>query len=171
MILGFAGRGINRCSSSGARKIRPRLLFSPILFTFRDSCSVNLFRLRFLSAINLDGFLVAFLDRLLECAMTSFVLIRAIFRLGFLCTRLSHFKSEMKFGQTFTEYLHGEQEAFLNKCSHVEYKRLKKFLKSCRVCRALSESDDGGNDRREEGKEMSEFCRCNSCACMLRFPT
>ncbi|XP_018681460.2 probable E3 ubiquitin-protein ligase BAH1-like 1 isoform X2 [Musa acuminata AAA Group] len=70
----------------------------------------------------------------------------------------------MKFGQTFTEYLHGEQEAFLNKCSHVEYKRLKKFLKSCRVCRALSESDDGGNDRREEGKEMSEFCRCNSCA-------
>ncbi|URE06762.1 E3 ubiquitin-protein ligase BAH1-like [Musa troglodytarum] len=70
----------------------------------------------------------------------------------------------MKFGQTFTEYLHGEQEAFLNKCSHVEYKRLKKFLKSCRVCRALNESHGGANDRHEEGKEMSEFCRCNSCA-------
>ncbi|RWV89153.1 hypothetical protein GW17_00048719 [Ensete ventricosum] len=77
----------------------------------------------------------------------------------------------MKFGQTFTEYLHGEQEAFLNKCSHVEYKRLKKFLKSCRVCRASNESDGGGNERREEGKVMSELCRCNSCACILRFPT
>ncbi|MQL80052.1 hypothetical protein Taro_012494 [Colocasia esculenta] len=33
---------------------------------------------------------------------------------------------KMKFGETFTEYLHGEQEQFLNKCSHVQYKRLKK---------------------------------------------
>ncbi|XP_022935595.1 probable E3 ubiquitin-protein ligase BAH1-like isoform X2 [Cucurbita moschata] len=41
----------------------------------------------------------------------------------------------MKFGETFMEYLHGDREWFLDKCSHVEYKRLKKVLKSCRTCR------------------------------------
>eukprot|EP01018_Ginkgo_biloba_P011090 Gb_14146 [translate_table: standard] len=38
----------------------------------------------------------------------------------------------MKFGETFSEYLHGEQERFLHKCSHLEYKQLKKVLKKCR---------------------------------------
>ncbi|CAI0406480.1 unnamed protein product [Linum tenue] len=38
----------------------------------------------------------------------------------------------MKFGEAFREYLHGDQEKFLDKCSHVEYKRLKKVLKRCR---------------------------------------
>ncbi|GAV91195.1 hypothetical protein CFOL_v3_34594 [Cephalotus follicularis] len=41
----------------------------------------------------------------------------------------------MKFGDTFMEYLHGEHEWFLDKCSLVEYKRLKKVLKSCRSCK------------------------------------
>ncbi|PKI32801.1 hypothetical protein CRG98_046794 [Punica granatum] len=40
----------------------------------------------------------------------------------------------MKFEEMFTEYLHGDQERFLDKCSHVEYKRLKEVLKSCRMC-------------------------------------
>ncbi|KAG9130965.1 hypothetical protein Leryth_006731 [Lithospermum erythrorhizon] len=39
----------------------------------------------------------------------------------------------MKFGETFTEYLQGEKERFLDNCSHVEYKRLKKVLKRCRT--------------------------------------
>uniref|UniRef100_A0A0D6R0C5 RING-type E3 ubiquitin transferase n=1 Tax=Araucaria cunninghamii TaxID=56994 RepID=A0A0D6R0C5_ARACU len=39
----------------------------------------------------------------------------------------------MKFGEKFTEYLHGEGERFRNKYSHVEYKRLKKVLKRCRL--------------------------------------
>ncbi|KAF5473985.1 hypothetical protein F2P56_005930 [Juglans regia] len=46
----------------------------------------------------------------------------------------------MKFGETFTEYLHGDQEWFLEKCSHVEYKSLKKVLKTCRSCKPLGDS-------------------------------
>ncbi|XP_073006194.1 probable E3 ubiquitin-protein ligase BAH1-like 1 isoform X2 [Typha latifolia] len=67
----------------------------------------------------------------------------------------------MKFGETFTEYLHGEQERFLNKCSHLEYKRLKKVLKSCRICRALQ--DNSGSDQQEESNESPDFCQCDSC--------
>eukprot|EP00253_Pinus_taeda_P009338 PITA_09338 len=39
----------------------------------------------------------------------------------------------MKFGERFSEYLHGEDEHFLDKCTNIEYKRLKKVLKKCRV--------------------------------------
>eukprot|EP01018_Ginkgo_biloba_P038837 Gb_25731 [translate_table: standard] len=39
----------------------------------------------------------------------------------------------MKFGERFSEYLHGDDERFLDKCTHVEYKRLKKLLKKCRL--------------------------------------
>ncbi|KAK1296183.1 putative E3 ubiquitin-protein ligase BAH1-like 1 [Acorus calamus] len=65
---------------------------------------------------------------------------------------------------TFAEYLQqGEQEGFLNNCSHVEYKRLKKVLKSCRVCRAESrgegEDDSGGGGG---GEGASELCQCES---------
>lgn len=55
----------------------------------------------------------------------------------------------MKFGETFMEYLHGDREWFLDKCSHVEYKRLKKVLKSCRTCR-LNDS-------------CTNECECKSC--------
>ncbi|WOL19620.1 putative E3 ubiquitin-protein ligase BAH1-like 1 isoform X1 [Canna indica] len=70
----------------------------------------------------------------------------------------------MKFGQTFTEYLHGEQEKFLNKCSHVEYKRLKKVLKSCRACRMLNDNNSGSNEQSKESKESPDLCKCSSCA-------
>jgi hypothetical protein len=56
----------------------------------------------------------------------------------------------MKFGEIFTEYLHGDQEWFLEKCSHVEYKRLKKVLKSCRSCKAFGDS-------------WNSECQCESC--------
>lgn len=79
----------------------------------------------------------------------------------------------MKFGETFTEYLHGEQEAFLHKCSNVEYKRLKKVLKSCRVCRATEDGDpEEENDvssaghreeEEEERHQIARFCNCDSC--------
>ncbi|XP_074573319.1 putative E3 ubiquitin-protein ligase BAH1-like 1 [Curcuma longa] len=79
----------------------------------------------------------------------------------------------MKFGQTFTEYLHGEQEAFLNKFSHVEYKHLKKVLKSCRICRSLN--DDGGayvSKQRDDNELPTEDDQCDSCAsCNQRFFT
>uniref|UniRef100_A0A1D1Y691 RING-type E3 ubiquitin transferase n=1 Tax=Anthurium amnicola TaxID=1678845 RepID=A0A1D1Y691_9ARAE len=67
----------------------------------------------------------------------------------------------MKFGETFMEYLHGDQEQFLNKCSHVEYKRLKKVLKRCRVCRAVqvSCSDKDG----EDSSSSSDTCEYESC--------
>lgn len=39
----------------------------------------------------------------------------------------------MKFGERFSEYLHGADKHFQQKCSHVGYKRLKKVLKKCRV--------------------------------------
>ncbi|XP_058105740.1 probable E3 ubiquitin-protein ligase BAH1-like 1 isoform X2 [Magnolia sinica] len=69
----------------------------------------------------------------------------------------------MKFGETFTEYLHGDQERFLDKCSHVPYKRLKKVLKSCRICRASASSSAAQDvDEEKSGGELSH-CRCESC--------
>ncbi|XP_043707769.1 probable E3 ubiquitin-protein ligase BAH1-like 1 [Telopea speciosissima] len=70
----------------------------------------------------------------------------------------------MKFGETFTEYLHGEQERFLVKCSHVEYKRLKKVLKSCRSCRALQDSSDNEGTHAEGNDAVAPLCQCESCS-------
>ncbi|KAJ7971368.1 putative E3 ubiquitin-protein ligase BAH1-like protein [Quillaja saponaria] len=65
----------------------------------------------------------------------------------------------MKFGETFTEYLQGEQEWFLDKkCSYVEYKRLKKVLKSCRTCKSLK----GSSSSEQEPKD--QLCQCQSCS-------
>ncbi|THG16752.1 probable E3 ubiquitin-protein ligase BAH1-like [Camellia sinensis] len=71
----------------------------------------------------------------------------------------------MKFGETFMEYLHGEQEGFLDKCSHVEYKRLKKVLKSCRVCRESRDScpSNGHDDDNGNPQLHHEFCQCEAC--------
>ncbi|ONK65118.1 uncharacterized protein A4U43_C07F33860 [Asparagus officinalis] len=77
----------------------------------------------------------------------------------------------MKFGETFAEYLHGEQESSLQKCSHVEYKRLKKVLKSCRLCRSIEIEADGvdlhadldDGDIGEENEALSKFCSCDRC--------
>ncbi|KAF8403421.1 hypothetical protein HHK36_011524 [Tetracentron sinense] len=68
----------------------------------------------------------------------------------------------MKFGETFMEYLHGDRERFLDKCSHVEYKRLKKVLKSCRACRAVQDSCDTGPQEEENGT-FSLLCQRESC--------
>ncbi|PIA54189.1 hypothetical protein AQUCO_00900618v1 [Aquilegia coerulea] len=62
----------------------------------------------------------------------------------------------MKFGETFTEYLHGDQEWFLDKCSHVEYKQLKKVLKRCRSRNC--KDAPAGSESNNEG-----FCQCESC--------
>lgn len=74
----------------------------------------------------------------------------------------------MKFGETFTEYLHGDQERVLDKCSHVEYKRLKKVLKSCRTCKGLQDSACKSEQQRDEGNDISEsqLCQCQS-SCQL----
>ncbi|XAR69836.1 Ubiquitin--protein ligase [Bertholletia excelsa] len=61
----------------------------------------------------------------------------------------------MKFGETFMEYLHGDQGGFLEKCSHVEYKRLKKVLKSCRTCRAFKDDNDN--------PAASQLCQYEAC--------
>lgn len=58
--------------------------------------------------------------------------------------------SKMKFGETFTEYLRGDRERFLQKCSHIEYKRLKKVLKTCRRCKV------SGNNGEEEETQLGE---------------
>ncbi|KAI3869674.1 hypothetical protein MKX03_011871 [Papaver bracteatum] len=74
----------------------------------------------------------------------------------------------MKFGDTFNEYLRGEQECFLEKCSHVEYKQLKKVLKSCRKCRATSTTtcvdEDDHNNTNNDGGGSSELCMYESCS-------
>lgn len=76
----------------------------------------------------------------------------------------------MKFGQTFAGYLHGEQAVFLNKCSHVEYKRLKKVLKSCRLCRAANDDSRVCDiEKREDDQELPELCQCDPCAGMSNF--
>ncbi|KAK4581887.1 hypothetical protein RGQ29_025158 [Quercus rubra] len=61
-------------------------------------------------------------------------------------------QSAMKFGEAFTEYLHGEQDRFLEKCGHVDYNTLKKVINTCRSCNALRHSctSDSG-------------CQCQSC--------
>ncbi|XP_073276161.1 probable E3 ubiquitin-protein ligase BAH1-like [Primulina huaijiensis] len=66
----------------------------------------------------------------------------------------------MKFGEAFTEYLQAHQERFLEDCSHVEYKRLKKVLKSCRTCRDLKDSYEVNNGK---GDALSRLCQCESC--------
>lgn len=80
-------------------------------------------------------------------------------------------QSKMKFGETFMDYVNGNQERLTDKCSHVEYKRLKKVLKSCRACRDLRDSCPraaAGQDD-EHGNETlphSDFCQCEACPCM-----
>lgn len=73
----------------------------------------------------------------------------------------------MKFGEAFKEYLHREheQECFLDKCSHVEYKRLKKVLKSCRRCKSLHDRGQSGEGRgdKEDYHSVSAICQCQSC--------
>lgn len=72
----------------------------------------------------------------------------------------------MKFGETFKEYLHGDQEWFLDKVSHVEYKRLKKVLKSCRRCKALHEGNstiDQTDGEQQQNPTFSRFCQCQPC--------
>lgn len=60
------------------------------------------------------------------------------------------------------EYLHGEQERFLGRCSHVEYKRLKKVLKRCRTCKSLHRPCDAGQGE-EEADGSLQLCRCEAC--------
>ncbi|KAL2484549.1 putative E3 ubiquitin-protein ligase BAH1-like [Abeliophyllum distichum] len=71
----------------------------------------------------------------------------------------------MKFGETFTEYLHGGRETFLQKCCHIEYKRLKKVLKNCRRCNPLkgsgnnAEEDNQGEDElTDQSSQLYESC-------------
>ena len=66
------------------------------------------------------------------------------------------------------EYLHGNEERFLEKCSHVEYKRLKKVLKSCSKtcgaergsCPSAGQDDDDGNRTL-----IRDLCQCEACPC------
>ncbi|XP_066372172.1 probable E3 ubiquitin-protein ligase BAH1-like 1 isoform X3 [Miscanthus floridulus] len=69
----------------------------------------------------------------------------------------------MKFGATYEEYLRAEQDKFLGQCSHVEYKRLKKVLKKCRVDRSLQADGTNGDEQQEGSDESSNICECNSC--------
>ncbi|PSS15831.1 E3 ubiquitin-protein ligase BAH1-like [Actinidia chinensis var. chinensis] len=71
----------------------------------------------------------------------------------------------MKFGETFMEYLHGNEERFLEKCSHVEYKRLKKVLKSCsKTCGDTRGScPSAGQEEDGNGTLIHDFCQCEAC--------
>ncbi|ONH95737.1 hypothetical protein PRUPE_7G088600 [Prunus persica] len=77
----------------------------------------------------------------------------------------------MKFGDTFTEFLHKEQVRFSEKCSHVEYKRLKKVLKTCQSCKTLQEASTA--DQQEgAANQNKQLCQCQSCpACDQAFFT
>lgn len=68
------------------------------------------------------------------------------------------------------EYVNGEQETFLHKCSHVEYKQLKKVLKSCRSCKALGNACSNQTEDKEDNT-LSQICQCDSsCPCKPTFP-
>jgi len=91
----------------------------------------------------------------------------------------------MKFGERFSEYLHGEDEHFLDKCSHLEYKRLKKVLKKCRVgylrdgtasgfeggfyCSETTENEDVicGKTAGGISKSSDSFSTCSSETCAV----
>lgn len=77
------------------------------------------------------------------------------------------FSSKMKFGSIYEEYLRAEQDKYLAKCSHVEYKRLKKVLKRCRLDRSLQADGTNGDQQEDRSDESSDACDCNSCTCML----
>ncbi|XP_010518927.1 PREDICTED: probable E3 ubiquitin-protein ligase BAH1-like [Tarenaya hassleriana] len=72
----------------------------------------------------------------------------------------------MKFGDTFAEYLHGEEEWFLEKCRHIEYKKLKKVLKRCKSCNSNTTNSNSGSGH---GRQNSSSplprppCQCQSC--------
>ncbi|GFP89903.1 probable E3 ubiquitin-protein ligase bah1-like [Phtheirospermum japonicum] len=68
----------------------------------------------------------------------------------------------MKFGETFTEYLQTNQDRFLEKCCHVEYKRLKKVLKSCRRCRDINNISCADSNGDQENA-VTRYCHYNSC--------
>lgn len=62
------------------------------------------------------------------------------------------------------EYLQGDQESFLGKCSHVEYKRLKKVLKNCRSCKTIQDScsleqEDAGSLEQEDSGSLEQECQ------------
>ena len=69
------------------------------------------------------------------------------------------------------ECRHGNEERFLEKCSHVEYKRLKKVLKSCSKtcgdrrgsCPSAGQEEDGN------GTLIRDFCQCEACPCEYGF--
>ncbi|CAN8287231.1 unnamed protein product [Cochlearia groenlandica] len=75
----------------------------------------------------------------------------------------------MKFGETFTEYLHGEEEWFLEKCRHVEYKKLKKVLKKCKtICNnttTRSDNDDDQHNNISLDTSLSDSCQYQNCPC------
>ncbi|KAK4375053.1 hypothetical protein RND71_005730 [Anisodus tanguticus] len=66
----------------------------------------------------------------------------------------------MKFGETFMEYLQGE-EGSDKYCPHVEYKRLKKVLKSCRA--TLKESNSNGQEEDDHASNLCQFQPCQLC--------
>lgn len=66
------------------------------------------------------------------------------------------------------EYLRGDQDGFLDQCSHVEYKRLKKVLKVCRNCKAVKDCSNGGGaavvvEEEDDNNHESLTCRYQSC--------
>ncbi|KAG6412116.1 hypothetical protein SASPL_124785 [Salvia splendens] len=72
----------------------------------------------------------------------------------------------MKFGERFSAYLETNQERFVENCRHVEYKRLKKVLKSCRRCRSINDSPSIDGDE----AAFSQFCQFESCqSCDQKF--
>ncbi|KAG0477090.1 hypothetical protein HPP92_013931 [Vanilla planifolia] len=76
----------------------------------------------------------------------------------------------MKFGDTFTGFLHGKHERFFKKCSHVEYKRLKKVLKECRSARGSCADEKEDRNETEEGSGSVQDCQCELCpACDQKF--
>ncbi|KAK6126538.1 hypothetical protein DH2020_039720 [Rehmannia glutinosa] len=51
----------------------------------------------------------------------------------------------------------------MEKCCHVEYKRLKKVLKRCRRCRDINDSSSGNNGEEDGGSQYCQFESCSLC--------
>ncbi|XP_038690150.1 probable E3 ubiquitin-protein ligase BAH1-like [Tripterygium wilfordii] len=71
----------------------------------------------------------------------------------------------MRFGETYMEYLHEDQDRFTDKFSHIEYQKLKEVLEICKTCKASHDSCETESEHEETQKPTySQHCQCKSCS-------
>eukprot|EP00252_Welwitschia_mirabilis_P004726 TRINITY_DN15020_c0_g1_i3.p1 TRINITY_DN15020_c0_g1~~TRINITY_DN15020_c0_g1_i3.p1 ORF type:complete len:155 (+),score=17.93 TRINITY_DN15020_c0_g1_i3:164-628(+) len=73
----------------------------------------------------------------------------------------------MKFGEKFDKFLRKEDEDYVDKCTYVDYQRLKRILKNCPYREETNDTVGSAADCVEDHKpsEMSKSTACSSQTC------